>query len=392
MRFNHTRALGATALFALGLGLAYPASAADLGGNCCADLEERVAELEATTARKGNRKVSVTVYGQVNKAVVWHDLDVPSGIAKQTWGDGSVSPTAFGFMGEAKINAQLKAGFKLEFGVDETASTLLLQQAITVRESNVWIESGMGRLTLGLAPTATDGIAEIALSNTQVVAKMLNLEPVSSHFLTIPILGPLNLPFDGSRREVLRYDSPSMGGIIVSASVGQGDRIGPIGLIGDSANAQVWDVAIRYAGEFGGFRVAAGLGYRHEDNNVLGPLTVRDSVLVGSGSVKHVGTGLFANAAYGRVNDEFGPGGPDLTGYHLQGGWEKNVTGLGGTTFFGEWMQVKIEGVSQSLDMYGAGVVQAVDAAALDLYANWRRYEVDSFEVNVFTGGVRIRF
>jgi hypothetical protein len=30
------------------------AKAADLGGSC-ADLEERVAELEATTARKGNR-------------------------------------------------------------------------------------------------------------------------------------------------------------------------------------------------------------------------------------------------------------------------------------------------------------------------------------------------
>ncbi len=41
------------------------ANAADLGGNCCADLEERVAELEATTARKGNRKVSLTVSGWV---------------------------------------------------------------------------------------------------------------------------------------------------------------------------------------------------------------------------------------------------------------------------------------------------------------------------------------
>ena len=35
------------------------AKAADLGGDCCADLEERVAELEATTARKGNRKMSL---------------------------------------------------------------------------------------------------------------------------------------------------------------------------------------------------------------------------------------------------------------------------------------------------------------------------------------------
>ena len=43
-----------------------PAKAADLGGDCCSDLEERVAELEATTVRKGNKKVSVTLYGQVN--------------------------------------------------------------------------------------------------------------------------------------------------------------------------------------------------------------------------------------------------------------------------------------------------------------------------------------
>jgi hypothetical protein len=37
------------------------ASAADLGWNCCANLEERVAELEGTMARKGNRKVRLTV-------------------------------------------------------------------------------------------------------------------------------------------------------------------------------------------------------------------------------------------------------------------------------------------------------------------------------------------
>ncbi len=50
-----------------------PARAADLGGDCCADLEERVAELEATTARKGNKKVSVTVYGKMNRAMLFWD-------------------------------------------------------------------------------------------------------------------------------------------------------------------------------------------------------------------------------------------------------------------------------------------------------------------------------
>ena len=51
-------------------GAVTPASAADLGGNCCADLEERIAELEATTVRKGNRKVSLQISGYVSHHVM----------------------------------------------------------------------------------------------------------------------------------------------------------------------------------------------------------------------------------------------------------------------------------------------------------------------------------
>ncbi len=50
-----------------------PVKAADLGGDCCADLEERVAELEATTVRKGNKKVSIILYGDVNHQVLFWD-------------------------------------------------------------------------------------------------------------------------------------------------------------------------------------------------------------------------------------------------------------------------------------------------------------------------------
>src|SRR6476620_12411206 len=50
---------------------AKPAKAADLGGDCCADLEERVADLEATTVRKGNKKVSVQISGWIFKVGSW---------------------------------------------------------------------------------------------------------------------------------------------------------------------------------------------------------------------------------------------------------------------------------------------------------------------------------
>jgi hypothetical protein len=63
---------------AASLGLSFsvgiqPAKAAALGGDCCADLEERVAELEATTVRKGNKKVSVILSGWVVKLGSWWD-------------------------------------------------------------------------------------------------------------------------------------------------------------------------------------------------------------------------------------------------------------------------------------------------------------------------------
>src|ERR1700693_6336873 len=70
-------ALVAAGLLMGGLG-AGSASAADLGGNCCADLEERIAELEATTARKGNRKVSLTISGWVGEQIMWWDNNNPN--------------------------------------------------------------------------------------------------------------------------------------------------------------------------------------------------------------------------------------------------------------------------------------------------------------------------
>ena len=88
------------------------ASAADLGGNCCADLEERIAELEATTARKGNRKVSLTVSGWVGEQVMWWDDDI---IEKNIYvtGLGTTLATHVKFTGQATIAPGWYAGYVL---------------------------------------------------------------------------------------------------------------------------------------------------------------------------------------------------------------------------------------------------------------------------------------
>ncbi|MGE3712589.1 MAG: hypothetical protein AB7G35_23335, partial [Hyphomicrobiaceae bacterium] len=90
------------------------ARAADLGGNCCADLEERVAELEATTVRKGNRKVSLQLYGQVSQSLIF-------------WDDGGETNTyllendniknRIGVRGSARITSDWSAGYNIELQV-----------------------------------------------------------------------------------------------------------------------------------------------------------------------------------------------------------------------------------------------------------------------------------
>ena len=76
------------------------AMAADLGGNCCADLEERIAEHEATTVRKGNRKVSLAISGFVGHTVMWWDDGTQSDMYI---GDAGNLTSRFRFKGEAKI-------------------------------------------------------------------------------------------------------------------------------------------------------------------------------------------------------------------------------------------------------------------------------------------------
>src|SRR5882672_2103044 len=104
-------ALLAAAGFVMG-GVAVPsAKAADLGGDCCADLEERVAELEATTARKGNRKMSFTVSGQVNKVIMWFD----DGKSSNTYYglDNINQSTRFIFSGNAKVTPKVSMGYEM---------------------------------------------------------------------------------------------------------------------------------------------------------------------------------------------------------------------------------------------------------------------------------------
>src|ERR1044071_1261538 len=125
-------ALVAAGLLAGGLSVS-SASAADLGGNCCADLEERIAELEATTARKGNRKVSLTVSGWVNEQIQWWDDGQEQNVYQ---GTNESDQTRFRFAGKAKIDKDWSAGYIIEIGIRGAAQGSYWQDDVNAGSNN----------------------------------------------------------------------------------------------------------------------------------------------------------------------------------------------------------------------------------------------------------------
>jgi predicted porin len=404
------------------------AQAADLGGNCCADLEERVAELEATTARKGNRKVKLTVSGQVNEAVVFWD----DGAESNTYVvSNNYSRTRFRFVGDAKINADWSAGYLLEIGVRYANSQNRNQfgndsgSVFDVRHSAWWIDSKTyGRLWVGHTSTASDGITEINLANSVIAGP--DPAAINGGFLlrrsgTVGNAGLSALTWqaiwsqwnpnvgEGDRRNTVKYVSPTFMGFVFQAAWGEDD---------------MWDAALRYAGEFSGFRVAAGIGYQHYGDTDPGCANLApannsgvDCHAVGmSASVMHVATGLFVTGSYGWAEDDNRQqlyrnltGNQALTGveerdehWWVQAGIQKNWFGLGNTLLYGEYGhydsganlnagaarvlaaadQLNSAGANRfisgtEIDFWGLGVVQSIDAAAMDLYIGYKHFEAD---------------
>jgi predicted porin len=408
---------------------ALPAQAADLGGNCCADLEERIAELEATTARKGNRKVSLTVYGQVNEAVLMWDDGFES---NQTIATNDNARTRFGFKGEATIADGWKAGYMLEIGVRGNNSKRFNQnentadigdRGLDVRHSRWFVASKtFGTISVGTTPTAMEGITEINQAHTRDIAKYSDVEDSGLGLLLRGTNGALSdvqwrrlikqsgdQPGEGERRQGVWYVSPEYGGFSFESGWGADDH---------------WDVGLRYKGDLAGFKIAAGGAYGEstdEDadgaffeclstsaaNSVAGGSSASCSQYGGSMSIMHEATGLYFNLAGGiheddnvlRDSDIAGTGADNETKFWaIEAGIEQKFIALGKTTIFGQYYdldggasaRLTVAGndainsgigdaniFSTGLQMYGGGVVQEIASASMNLYLYYRHYEGD---------------
>ena len=181
---------------------------------------------------------------------------------------------------------------------------------------------------------------------------------------------------DTLRGDFVRWDSPSIYGFVLSAAAGEND---------------VYDVALRYQAEFNSVRFAAGIGYMDAQEFDFEDFR-------GSGSLLHMPTGLFVSFAGGYREDYSNvvSSATDAHFYYIQGGLRRRLLPYGDTTFYGEYglykdytvgriLQADLAGPGDFIDWgeireteverWGVGIEQAIDSAAMLLYAQFHYYE-----------------
>lgn len=398
------------------------AAAQDIDAPCCTDLERRVAELEAMTARKGTRNLTVTITGLVDHAVMAWD-DGAERNAYVVTNDNQRSH--FAFVGTAAINAMWEAGYAIDIGIKTANSKLVNQVAdggfdgrpptgFDLR-SSVWFLRNKiyGTLYLGTAFAATDRIANSNVTQTEMFDHYAAPENMGlGMFLRSARDGRLTDSFLNWRRiigaggdqpgesqrgfSLIKYVSPTWNGFTLAA---------------DWVATDFWDMALRYRKEIAGFDIGAGIGYLS-----LQPGSRTRSVcpaafftggedatachqLRGSVSAKHLDTGLFVNFGGNLVVDgilddtrRFGGTGVDDNERFVSGqvGIERQLSELGKTTLYAGYYRfsggapsVLTVGADDALnptgtgnwavwhsnvDIWSAGIAQGFDNAAMVLY------------------------
>ena len=310
----------------------------------------------------------LTVSGQVNRAFLYAD----NGLVDDTYFvDNDNSSTRVRFTAEGHLNCMNRIGAQIEvqfesnstaairFGQDESAGP----NNFTERKLEVWWENDyLGKIWLGQGDTASNGTSEIDLSGTSVVAYSGIADMAGGlEFENGLRISSVFTNFDGlSRRDRIRYDTPTFAGFTLSTSFTDEDD---------------FDVALRFAREFGGTKFSAAASYVEPDTADF------DYRISGSASVL-LANGLNATIAAGMNADDVGTRDGSINDpYFLYGklGYKASIIDYGMTNFSIDFTQVEdLDATGDEFQSASFAVVQNFDHVGTEVYGAVRWHSLDA--------------
>jgi hypothetical protein len=346
------------------------------------------------TCEKG---IALKISGQVNRAVLYADDHENRDDFFVVDNDNSSSRVRWKAKGHIDCDWTIGITFEVEWESNSTADIEYDQTKSAAsdrfkeRKIEWWVKGPLGTILVGQGDTASNGTSEVDLSRTGVVAYSaindfmgnldfglngggggsgIKIEDVWSNF-------------DGlSRRDRVRYDTPSLAGFKLSTSY---------------TDRGHWDVALRYAGEFGGFRVAAAAAYVHPHDNR--DVDYRKSYN-GSISIRH-DSGLNLTFAAGKQKDYTDVrAGPDTDPkfWYVKLGWLARIFSMGRTAFSVDYGQTReLDHADDKAKTWGVAVVQSIKHVGAEFYLAVRDHKLNASSDDVsnqwgIMSGARVKF
>jgi hypothetical protein len=240
--------------------------------------------------------VDFAISGQIDRAALYAD---DGHTAKWFFVDNDNSSTRFRFSGSNDFDQGLSVGILWEVEMQSNPSNTMNMDLtgdttdvhFDERKIEFWVGSPYGKIWLGQGDMAGNSTSEVDLSGTEVAAYS-SVVDVGGGFefqkngvydgITV---GGSRSNFDGlSRKDRVRYDTPTIAGFYASGSIG---------------NSSIWDTALRYAGDFGWAKLAAAAAWSDYGTSS----TTNDNIFSSSASILFdFGLNFTASYAYRKQN------------------------------------------------------------------------------------------
>jgi predicted porin len=339
-------------------------------------------------------KVKLSIEGQVNRALLAYDDGNKQDVRHV---DNDASSTRLGFKGSVQASDDLKLGANVEVQFESNSTTDVNQADNTAGGTNNFTERKLeiyasskrfGTVTMGQGSTASDGMAEADLSGTDLVgssavensAAGLSFATTGTGAITgNPTVANAFTNLDGlSRDDRLRYDTPNFRGVVLSTSVVDGGE---------------WDIAATYSASYASFEVDSKIGFANQS----GTRTFPEKIFGGSLSVLHK-SGVNLTGAAGSGDDSDSTRDAQNFWYGKLGYSADGVFRFGSTHLSVDYGQYNdFAANNDEASTYGLQFVQTISEWGTDLYAGYRRYDLDrrgsSFDaIDTLLAGARVKF
>lgn len=341
----------------------------------------------AEIVKKINDSSSISVYGQVNRAMMYVDDGNQSEVFQV---DNDNSSSRIG--SKVKVNKDgLTAGANFEFEYKSPGSDKIDQEGndgsnnqFYKRKVEAYLSGSFGMVSMGTGSTASDATSEADLSGTKMagrskvasIAGAVKFFDKDTYALSSTTVGKAFSNMDGGLKDRIRYDSPVLYGFQLSASFRK------------EAVDDVAEAGVTYNGSLSDNKIKAALAYVDDQNKDSNQVNGSASILLPMGLNFTVAAGT--QDVDGRSNDP--------TFVYGKIGYIVDIFSSGKTAFsldygkYNDQVQDADEG-----DTMGCQVIQKLKDLNTELYLGYRFYSLDRDSENLddVTGalaGMRLKF